>query len=101
MFGGYIISLKSIRSWLSWLQWISIFKYGFAAIAENEFENRCFGMINNVTSRCNPLLDGNEYLKELGLLEYNLAYNILGLFGIAIFTLICAYLGLRFVKRDK
>ena len=55
-----------------------------------------------VLSDCsNQLFYGNEYLHELGLLEHNFAYNILGLAAIAFVTLAFAYVGLRLVTWDK
>jgi ABC-type multidrug transport system permease subunit len=42
LFGGFFLNIDSLPSYISWLQYLSLFKYAFAAIMQNEFRGLKF-----------------------------------------------------------
>jgi len=64
IFGGFFINTLSIPAYFSWLEYVSFFKYGFEALAINEFQDKVIG--------CDPgencdVTDGNKVIINLGL----------------------------------
>ena len=51
LFGGFFLNIDSLPSCISWLQYLSLFKYAFAAIMQNEFRGLKF-TCDDQDSRC-------------------------------------------------
>lgn len=105
MFSGFLISLRNIAVWLRWIQYFSIFKYCINILAVNEFEGQiyCNKGYNNITEQfeCIEQLtrSGDDFLEEMGYVDYNVWFNHLGLLLHGIFYLILAYIFLRTLKK--
>lgn len=40
--GGFFVNTNTIPDWLKWIEYISMFKYGFQAACQNEFEGQVY-----------------------------------------------------------
>ncbi|XP_065904854.1 broad substrate specificity ATP-binding cassette transporter ABCG2-like [Dysidea avara] len=102
IFGGFFISLSSIPGWLAWLQWFSFLKYTFAILLENELENTHFtfcAVFNGTNCLDTRVMLGNDYLRSLDFLQYNIYLNFLGLGLLALTTFTLTYISLLCVKK--
>eukprot|EP01134_Creolimax_fragrantissima_P002046 CFRG2046T1 len=71
VFGGLLVNVNTMPSWLSWIQYLSIFRYGFEALAASELDGMTFNCPENV--QC---LTGNEYLAIQGFDADNLWFDV-------------------------
>jgi hypothetical protein len=57
---------SQLQPWFSWFQYLSIMRYGFNAIMENEFQGgeRCFNFLTNSYYTCNYLKENYPDIKE-------------------------------------
>ncbi|KNE62128.1 hypothetical protein AMAG_07374 [Allomyces macrogynus ATCC 38327] len=55
LFGGLFVNSGTAPAWLVWLQWVSPIQYSFSGLMKYYFTDRTLGT-----------LDGNEYLRQLG-----------------------------------
>uniref|UniRef100_A0A8B9H7F6 ATP binding cassette subfamily G member 2 (JR blood group) n=1 Tax=Astyanax mexicanus TaxID=7994 RepID=A0A8B9H7F6_ASTMX len=96
VFGGFLVNLNSMLSWMSWLKWISIFRYGFNALAINELKGQEF--TSNYTR-----MTGEMYLdnQEIDYSTWGFWQNQVALMGIMCVCLLLAYVQLRRISRLK
>ncbi|XP_066536218.1 broad substrate specificity ATP-binding cassette transporter ABCG2c [Hoplias malabaricus] len=96
VFGGFLVNLNSMLSWMSWLKWISIFRYGFNALAINELKGLVF--TSNYTR-----MTGEMYLdhQEIDYSSWGFWQNQVALGGIMCVCLVMAYIQLRRINRWK
>lgn len=102
LFSGFYLNVTSIPVYFIWVYYISYYRYGFEALAINEFTNKplyCLDweLVNGVC----PITNGNQVLQKYGF-ETNLWLDIGILFGmIILFRIIaffCFYLITKFQK---
>ena len=64
VFSGFFVNSGSIPPYFWWIQWISPMKYGFTAVAINEFS----GLAIHCTPEqsCAPGFNGNTVLYNMG-----------------------------------
>uniref|UniRef100_A0AAR2K1M3 ABC transporter domain-containing protein n=1 Tax=Pygocentrus nattereri TaxID=42514 RepID=A0AAR2K1M3_PYGNA len=96
VFGGFLVNLNSMLSGMSWLKWISIFRYGFNALAINELKGLVF--TSNYTT-----MTGEMYLdhQEIDYSTWGFWQNQVALGGIMCICLVLAYVQLRRINRWK
>ncbi|KAI4874092.1 hypothetical protein NFI96_016337 [Prochilodus magdalenae] len=96
VFGGFLVNLNSMLSGMSWLKWISIFRYGFNALAVNELKGQVF--TSNYTT-----MTGEMYLdhQEIDYSTWGFWQNQVALVGIMSVCLVMAYVQLRRINRWK
>lgn len=80
MFSGFVLNTDSIPVYLMWLEWISPAKYGFAALARNEFKGldlRCrdselLAVVGNDGTEVKvcPFATGNDYYDTLNIQSF-------------------------------
>ncbi|KAJ3372715.1 ATP-binding cassette sub- G member 1 [Allomyces arbusculus] len=56
LFGGLFVNSGTAPAWLVWLQWVSPIQYSFSGLMKYYWTDRTLGT-----------LDGNEYLRQLGI----------------------------------
>ena len=59
VFSGYFLNDNSIPVYLDWLKYLSFIRYGFMALAVNEFRNATF----SCTPQDGYCLSGNDHLE--------------------------------------
>ncbi|KAJ1930399.1 hypothetical protein IWQ60_000336 [Tieghemiomyces parasiticus] len=84
IFGGLFVNTGSAPPYLSWIQWISPIKYGFSALAINQFRG--------YTSQGQNI--GDTALENLDLGSFSILVNIMFLLGLFVVLFVLAYLGL-------
>ncbi|KAL6487515.1 hypothetical protein MHYP_G00041410 [Metynnis hypsauchen] len=96
VFGGFLVNLNSMLSGMSWLKWISIFRYGFNALAINELKGLVF--TSNYTT-----MTGEMYLdhQEIDYSTWGFWQNQVALGGIMCVCLVLAYVQLRRINPWK
>ncbi|XP_072533732.1 broad substrate specificity ATP-binding cassette transporter ABCG2c isoform X2 [Salminus brasiliensis] len=96
VFGGFLVNLNSMLSWMSWLKWLSIFRYGYNALAINELKGQVF--TSNYTT-----MTGEMYLdhQEIDYSTWGFWQNQVALAGIMCVCLVMAYVQLRRISRWK
>jgi ABC-type multidrug transport system permease subunit len=107
---GYV--LVDIPVWWKWLEYVSFLRNGFEAVAVNEMAGNSFFCTSSqyVPTGCNPsdtatcicpVTDGSTALVALGFNSDAYWRNIGALFGWFGFYLIIAFLGLRFLQKER
>ncbi|KAI8052282.1 P-loop containing nucleoside triphosphate hydrolase protein [Syncephalis plumigaleata] len=67
IFGGLFANISTLPVWIRWLKWLSLMKYGFVALAKNEFLGLTIGCGDDVPAdACRPL-DGHTVVRNLGI----------------------------------
>jgi len=101
LFSGLFANLDSIPVFIRWLKWITPMKYGFVALAKNEFEDLPFvctasELVKTPKGEMNcPVTNGNQVIRAFGMEdELSVVENMLILLGIWGVCLILAYLAL-------
>ncbi|KAK9764331.1 hypothetical protein K7432_008245 [Basidiobolus ranarum] len=85
MFGGFFLNNGSAPVYLGWIQWISPIKYGFAALAKNQFT----GLVVNGQAI------GEQQLQSLSLDGgFSIFVNIVMMLVIYVVTSVCAFFSL-------
>lgn len=94
VFGGQLINLKSVSSALSWLRWVSLIRYTYSAITQNEFS----GLIFNCTGPgCYPT--GQLVIKAFFLDECSIIVNVIITAVMGAVYLGCAYVAFELRTR--
>jgi hypothetical protein len=94
IFSGLFVNLNSMPVWIRWVQWLSPMKYGFVALAQNEFNGLKIGCIQ-LQDECVGGLTGEVILIQLALDgQGGIALNLIALAAFWIFLWLLAYLGL-------
>ncbi|KAJ1961547.1 hypothetical protein GGI12_003187 [Dipsacomyces acuminosporus] len=76
LFGGLLVNTGNSTVWLRWLQWLSPIKYGYSALAINQFKGY---VVNGV-----PI--GDRYLDVIQLGPFSVGVNIAFVAGIALLS---------------
>ncbi|KAJ3191563.1 ATP-binding cassette sub- G member 1 [Irineochytrium annulatum] len=77
LFAGVFVQSASIPKWIGWLQYLSPIKYGFEALAKNEFTGLMFPMaVNTVTNAPLAYFQGETEISALGLADDNLTVGV-------------------------
>ncbi|RKP22687.1 P-loop containing nucleoside triphosphate hydrolase protein, partial [Syncephalis pseudoplumigaleata] len=67
IFGGLFANVATLPVWIRWFKWLSLMKYGFVALAKNEFHGLTIGCGDDVPAEaCRPL-DGHTVIANLGI----------------------------------
>ncbi|KAI8322916.1 hypothetical protein GQ54DRAFT_332885 [Martensiomyces pterosporus] len=92
LFGGLLVNTGNSTAWLRWLQWVSPIKYGYTAMAKNQFS----GYVVNGQ----PV--GDSYLDVIQLGPFSVGINILFVAAISFIIWATAYLALaRLTHRGR
>jgi ATP-binding cassette subfamily G (WHITE) protein 1 len=103
IFGGLFANVSTLPVWIRWLKWLSIMKYGFVALAKNEFLGLTIGCGDDVPAdACHPL-DGHTVVKNLGIDDQGTVWvNIAALVAWWIGLIAFSYFGLwRMVRSGR
>jgi len=100
LFGGLFVNNSGIPAYFDWIKYISPVKYGFEALAKNEFYGLTFYCDGVPDSKC-PITTGEQALQQLSLLGDGLTVAICTIALASMYTglLIVALLGLFNVVR--
>lgn len=100
LFGGFFLNIDSLPFYLAWMQYLSLFRYSFSAIMQNEFRGLTFTCDMDDTAEwvesleegtrehveeflhllpC-PVPDGEKHLKRLKLDHSSIPFNLAVLF---------------------
>jgi len=100
LFGGFYININSIPVWLRWLQYLSLYKWGFQALATNEFHDTTYHcnpseyvsdtLPNGETVTACPITNGNDVLTGMG-------YSYPDDYWIAVGVIAAIFVGLRII----
>lgn len=92
VFSGFFVNSSTIPPYFIWISYISPMRYGFIALAINEFTGLT---IDCEPGQCAPGYDGETVLNNLGFSDDGtVGQNAAVLFGLMCFFLICAYAAL-------
>ena len=115
LLGGFFLNLESLPVWFSWLQHLSLFRYSFAAVMQNEFRGLRFSCSQDDTAKwldtldeatrdhvmefvhllpC-PTPDGETHLKRLKVDALPVWHNILYLVALMAFFRLLGYYSLH------
>eukprot|EP00455_Lapot_gusevi_P022245 TRINITY_DN2315_c0_g1_i8.p1 TRINITY_DN2315_c0_g1~~TRINITY_DN2315_c0_g1_i8.p1 ORF type:complete len:197 (+),score=73.98 TRINITY_DN2315_c0_g1_i8:106-696(+) len=106
IFAGLFINLDSIPPYFTWIQWLSPAKYGFAAVAFNEYEGLSFSCTDaqyrvlNGTRIC-PVTSGDDLLTQLKFSPRGYSINLGILAALYGGFLLLAFLNLWRLTRSK
>jgi ABC-type multidrug transport system ATPase subunit len=96
LFGGLFANLNGLPAWVSWLKWLSLMKYGFVALAKNEYQGIEIGCGDDVPKdQCKSPLSGEDAIKNLGIEDQGSIWvNVLALLGWWLLFMSLAYFAL-------
>ncbi|RKP06504.1 ABC-2 type transporter-domain-containing protein, partial [Thamnocephalis sphaerospora] len=67
IFAGLFVNLAGMPVWIRWIKWLSLMKYGFVALAKNEFYDTVIGCGKDVpAAECVPM-PGEAVIKQMGI----------------------------------
>eukprot|EP00730_Choanoeca_flexa_P013749 TRINITY_DN5663_c0_g1_i1.p1 TRINITY_DN5663_c0_g1~~TRINITY_DN5663_c0_g1_i1.p1 ORF type:complete len:667 (+),score=189.51 TRINITY_DN5663_c0_g1_i1:72-2072(+) len=95
LFGGFFIGSDAIPPFLSWLRYLSFLNYGFAAIMQNEFQDRYITDCSQAGNDGVCFATGDEVLDFYELNSRSLTANIFILLGLIVGFRLIAYWILR------
>jgi hypothetical protein len=93
VFSGFFVNTNSIPPYFTWIQYLSPMRYGFIALAKNEFT----GLQIECTAdqACPPGYDGEDVLQQLGFTDKgSIEQNVGVLFALMVGFLLMAYVAL-------
>ncbi|KAI9003965.1 P-loop containing nucleoside triphosphate hydrolase protein [Hyaloraphidium curvatum] len=98
IFGGSFVNADTIPAWIGWLQWISILRYGYTALMQNEFYGAVF--------ECPPagpcaFPTGEDVINFYGLSSPSIWACFAILFAMAVFFLGTAAVVLRITTKPN
>jgi ATP-binding cassette subfamily G (WHITE) protein 2 len=95
MFGGFLVSIRSVPPALRWLQWLSPYRYAWGAMLSNEMRDAAFLFDTDFEGAAVKIeVDGQTYLNTFGIHPRTIARDAGALAGIIGGLGVLAYLAL-------
>jgi ABC-type multidrug transport system permease subunit len=106
VYAGQFLNPTTAPPELSWLQYVSLLKWDYSALTQNELKDTVFictnGELATPEAPCSPgFSTGAQVLQEYDLDTYNITTCCLIILGLAIGFHILAYITLRFTTKPK